>query len=119
MIVKENVTVYRCEHCNKKLFKKQAMELHEKWCSKNPSNAKACSLCSFLKETTIEYTVERYNGFGDASIDKKAKAFQCTKLNKMLYPLKVQKLGLDKKYPETFETQEPMPKECEHFEIIW
>lgn len=117
MKIKTGVTVYRCDHCKKKMFRKGAMERHEKWCDSNPDNHKACSDCCFLQETTVGV----YSGtdpYGDANT-KYVKAFKCTKLDKMLYPLKVQQKGLVEKYPDTFEEQEPMPKECEHKEFIW
>ena len=34
----------------------------------------------------------------------------------LVYPTKVERLGLPEKYPETFEDQIPMPKECEDFD---
>lgn len=111
MNIKENVTVYQCDHCKRKMFVKSAMERHEKWCGNNPNNFKACSGCKFIEETTIEWDYDAFDGYGTA----KSKAFRCTKLDKMLYPLKVEKKGLPEKYPETFDGQDPMPKECEHF----
>lgn len=121
MNIKENVTVYICEHCKKKMFVKGAMERHEKWCYSNPDNFKACSACMYLEEIEIFYDVNRdslghnYGVIHDAYTEtKKAKGFHCKKLDKILYPLKVEKKGLPEKYPETFDKQEPMPKECEH-----
>lgn len=120
MKVKENVTLYKCDFCSKKLFVKHAMENHEKWCGNNPENVRACSGCKFLEETTVDYE-QNYNSFGegygvifDAGTETKtSKAFRCAKLDKLVYPLKVEKKGLVEKYPETFENQIPMPKECE------
>lgn len=117
MKIKKGVTVYRCDYCKKKMFRKGAMERHERLCDSNPENSKACSGCSFLQETTVEV----YSGtdpYGDERT-RDVKAFRCTKLDKMLYPLKVEQKGLVEKYPDTFEDQEPMPKECEHREFIW
>ena len=117
MKIKTGVTVYHCDHCKKKMFRKHAMEKHEKWCASNPDNNKACSGCCFLQETTIE--VDYGDNYFNEPVLKKVKAFRCTKLDKLLYPLKVEARGLDKKFPETFDEQEPMPKECEHFDLIW
>lgn len=111
MRVKQNVTVYYCDHCKKKMFRKHAMEHHEKWCPKNPDNTKACTYCKHLKETIIETYFDAFDG--EHTVNRKA--FQCTKLDKLVYPLSVQRRGLDKRF-ETFSEQEPMPKECDHKE---
>lgn len=104
MIIKENVTVYQCDHCKKKLFVKGAMERHIKWCTHNPENWVACTGCIHISEEQIEINSDerRY-----------AKAFRCKKLDQLVYPKKVEKLGLHKRY-STFDDQIPMPKICEH-----
>ena len=104
-----NTTVYKCEFCSKKLFRKFAMEHHEKYCNYKLENQPACASCQFLKETTNDIFSDDGN-----YVVKKAKAFECTKLNKMLYPLKVVAKGLLERYPETFAEQELMPHNCEH-----
>lgn len=111
-------TVHQCDHCNRKMFVKSAMEKHEKWCSKNPANFTACSGCVFLKETTIEYTAFYHNPYGETEVEKTAKSFKCEKLDKVLYPRIVQRKRLNTKYPETFEGQEPMPVNCEHMSFF-
>lgn len=115
MKIRENVTVYSCEFCKKKLFKKQAMELHEKWCDSNPENKKACAGCINLEDIKIPYTVFGFNGYSEVEENREAKGFRCKHFDKILYPLKVEKKGLALKYPETFENQEPMPKECDQW----
>lgn len=85
------------------------MEHHEKWCASNPDNWKACSGCVNLEETLVE--VE--SGYMEDGV-RDAKAFRCKVLNKLLYPIKVERRGLNKLYPETFKNQEPMPKLCSH-----
>ena len=112
MKIKENVTVYQCEHCKRKMFVKSAMERHEKYCEKNPDNFKACSVCKYIKSARIEYYTEN----DEARV---ANGFKCTKLNRILYPTKAERKGLPEKYPETFEGQYPMPNECEHFEDLY
>lgn len=126
MIVKENITVYKCEHCTKKLFVKKAMELHEQWCNLNPDNFRICYECNHLERVNIEYEkdIQRLGANLGVIFDtetRKASGFKCTKLNLLLYPLKVEKKGLPDLYPETFDEQYPMKKECEHFKTkdIW
>lgn len=110
MKTKTNVTLYICDHCKKKMQRKGAMEEHEKWCPKNPENEKACTYCPFLKETDVTIYYDTFDGEGSTV----KKGFRCTKLDKLLYPLSVQRRGLDGRFPEHFGEQEPMPKTCEH-----
>ena len=53
MKVKENVTVYSCEYCKKKLFRQHAMEAHEMMCNKNPDNYRPCYGCKYLEKERI------------------------------------------------------------------
>jgi len=122
MKVKENVTVYQCEFCKRKMFVKHAMEKHEKWCYSNPENFRACSGCKHLEEVTVEYsysvpTIGDHLGviFDGSTVERKTTGFHCKKLDKQLYPFKAEKKGLIEKYPESFEDKEPMPKTCEHY----
>lgn len=114
MKVEENLTRYHCDFCSKKLFVKGAMVRHEKMCGNNPENAKACNGCKFIEEVEVPYEVD-HDDYG--SVTRNAKGFRCTKLNKLLYPLIVEKKKLPERYPHTFENQEPMPKECEYREV--
>jgi hypothetical protein len=114
MKVKENVTVYQCEYCKKKLFVRGAMGRHEKWCTYNPENFAACSGCDHLEETRVAYTKDGDDGH---TCHLQSTAFRCKKLDQMVYPKKVEKKGLLTKYPETFKNQIPMPKECIHHTI--
>jgi len=122
MIVAENVTVYKCEHCGKKLFRKYAMANHEAKCNSNPINIPACYGCQFLEQ--IETTYEKMcNSFGEDygvrfdshSETVKTNGFRCVKLDKELYPPKVLIKGIIDKYPESFENKELMPNDCDHF----
>lgn len=113
MIIKENITIYICEHCGKKLFRKHSMVFHEQFCSSNPANKKACAGCIHLRETIVEVSVPDCSNDYDGPATRNVTGFLCEKKNIMVYPLKVQRLGLTEKYPDTFENQEPMPKDCE------
>ena len=58
----QQMTVYICEHCKRKMFNKGAMTLHERRCKENPNNKHQCfKYCKFLQkgvnedgETTFE-----------------------------------------------------------------
>lgn len=110
MKITGGVTVYTCDHCKKKYFVRSACEKHEDFCDSNPKNLKACMGCIFLEETKVEYSIDTCGGYGPDT--RKSNGFRCSQKNQLLYPLKVERLGLPDKYPETFEEQEPMPKEC-------
>lgn len=86
------------------------MEKHEIACYSNPENFRICSDCDHLEEIQVSYWVDGWDGGREV----KTKGFRCNKLDKILYPYKVEKMGLAEKYPESFDGQEPMPKQCEH-----
>ncbi len=111
MKTKENITVYICDHCKKRYFKKHACENHEPVCYSNPENKSACSDCQFLKQGTTEVYYDMFDG----EHSRQCKSFTCEKLNKGVYPFKVVRMGIIDKHPETFEDQIQMPKECEHY----
>ena len=111
MKVKENISVYICEHCGKRMFRMAAMVKHEVACYSNPENDRACSGCVHLEQIKTSYVVDTYNGEREVPTN----GFRCKKLDKMLFPYKVEKKGLNTKYPESFENQEPMPKKCAEF----
>ena len=111
MKVQENITLYSCDFCKKRMVRKHAMIKHEPSCYSNPENKPACSDCKFLEEIKVEY----YYDFGMGKSRAEVKGFKCNKLEQIMYPFKVVKKGLLEKYPETFEGQIQMPKECEHF----
>jgi len=116
----ENVTIYKCDFCKKELKRKHAMIKHEDLCLNNPKNHKAClSGCAFLTTEKIDVLFEyRYDSDYGSSI-KKVSAFRCTKLDNLMYPFSIErKKDMLKKYPETYEGQEPMPHKCEHFESM-
>lgn len=111
MKTKESVTVYQCDYCSKKLFRKNAMIHHEQWCNSNPKNMAKCMGCDHLKETVNVV----YGDYFGQEYEKSCKSFKCEKLNKILYPAKVIRKGLLDKYPESFEDQELMPTDCEFY----
>jgi hypothetical protein len=111
MKIKENVTVYGCDFCKKKMLVKRAMERHIEFCPSNPENFKKCFYgCKYLEARTVEFYDHR------EETERQSNGYRCSKLDQFLYSLKAERLGLPDKHPESFEDQKPMPKECEHFE---
>lgn len=114
MKVIENVTLYKCDHCGKKLQRKHAMEAHEKKCSSNPENDRMCSSCIFLEKVNISYEphVQSYEGTLNSSI-----CFKCTKKDIFMFPVSFE--YSNKGVPPYVEyqgeeiIQQPMLKECD------
>lgn len=115
----ENITIYKCDFCKKELKRKYAMELHEKLCNNNPENHKKClSGCNYLETEIIDIDYETYydheNGEQQYKTERKT-VFKCTKLNKLMYPYSIEKKDLPNRFPNSYDMQEPMPKECDEF----
>lgn len=109
----KDVTIFICDHCNKKLFRKHAMIKHEQLCIKNPDNTKACFGCVHLDIEEVERVTHRsYDG--DEHFQKSG-CFKCVKLKKLMYSFKAEQRGLPELYPDDFDGQEKMPHECRHF----
>lgn len=120
MEVKENRTTYHCDFCKKYLFNRRAMEKHEAICINNPINIRACLRCGgceYLTMDTIEVSFERGYVVDEGYISdlQEKNVFKCDKLNKLMFPYSIERKNLHMKYPDTYQDQEPMPKECEHF----
>lgn len=87
MKVKENINVYCCDFCKKKLFIRQAMERHEERCHANPINFRPCFNCIYLERQTIEYDSGVTNYHTGETIYRNGEAFYCSrKIQFMLHP---------------------------------
>lgn len=106
----KNVTIYQCDFCKKKLYRKHAMVKHEDLCNNNPKNFKACMDCKYLEK--IQMDVSWQNGNPESEDIKQVDVFNCTKLDKLMFPFSIERKGLHKKY-DTYSDQEPMPVNCE------
>ncbi len=111
MKITENVTVFKCDFCTKKLYRRHAMVKHEDQCLNNPKNHKACFDCIFLdKVKTDVYWMVGSPEYVENS--KQASVFKCTKLDKLMFPYSIERRKLHEKY-DTYSDQEPMPSICE------
>lgn len=109
-------TVYVCEYCKKKYFRKHAAIQHEELCNSNPKNHSVCSICIHIEKIKIDVEYQNHE-YGGVDI-KQATAFYCPIKNKKLYPLIVRKKKLPERFPETFDDQEPMPTECNDLKLF-
>jgi len=108
-MIKEIKTTYKCDFCKKHMFRSDAMLRHESICPKNPENFVMCNGCNHLEEYEKDYQCAH----GEYSYGRHSKSFYCKKYEKGLYPPKAKHLV--EQYPDTFEDEEQMPKECEHY----
>lgn len=110
MIIKENITLYKCEYCGKALFRRKMMEKHEDLCNNNPKNFKACMDCKFLEKVQVD--VHWLDGHPDYNAnERKVEAFKCNKLDKLMFPFSIERKKLHEKY-DTYADQERMPNAC-------
>jgi len=111
MIVTENITVYQCEFCKKKLYRKHAMLKHEDLCNNNPKNFKACMDCKFLEKIQIDaHWIVGNPEYVENS--KQVDVFKCNKLDKLMFPFSIERRKLHERF-DTYSDQEPMPVNCE------
>lgn len=114
MKIIENVVVYKCEYCDKKLFRKNAMINHEAKCSRNPLNIRACFDCAMCEKVNIKYEPEPQIYCGGLS---ESTAFKCLSKNTYMYPPKIE--FSEKGIPDYVEfngeeiIQDKMPISCE------
>ena len=117
----ENVTLYKCDYCNKELKRKHAMIKHEKTCERSPDVEKACFNCKHLDsiEKEVWFDNPYYNPDYSNSREgdyKKVNVFHCKKLDKLMFPYSIEKRDLHNRFPSTYEEQEAMPHKCFYFE---
>jgi hypothetical protein len=106
----KNVTLYQCDFCSFKRQRKWALLHHEAHCSKNPKNQHPCFNCEHLKVDTYWDEHAKIEGGEIVYVDGPTlKKFICTKLDKMMYSFKAEKMSLPEKYPDDFEDNERMP----------
>lgn len=112
MKIKENITIYQCEHCSKVYQRENYCIEHENVCSKNPENIPACwNYCEHLVKK--EFVEESYNGWDSYTF--KGKSFYCKKKDMFMKPITSDKKGSEIRYEcDTVDTV--MPRECEDFE---
>lgn len=114
----ENVTIYKCDFCRKELKRKHAMVNHENRCFNNPENYRICfNGCIHLESKNDGKEEIHYISGGDDAIRyvNTPNYFFCNKKKIKIYTPQAEFRGLLEEYPETFEYQEPMPKECKSF----
>lgn len=113
-----NQTRYRCDFCGKEYYKVDACERHEHRCGSNPKNFTSCGQqCVFLREVEKHVETDYMSYDGSPSTIKK-RGFYCLKKQIRMYPVIAERRGLVNKYPENFEDEIIMQKDCEDYEYF-
>lgn len=112
----ENVSVYQCDFCKKKLFVKWAMKKHEAQCDNNPLNIKPCMSCEHLNQVDKDVWFDNpyYNPDYNDNEGKtqSVKVFKCEIKDILMFPFKIEKHKRHIIHPSTYDGQEPMPNNC-------
>ena len=116
----ENVTLYKCDFCGKKMQRKHAMIEHEKKCSHNPLNKRKClEFCENLVrvEIFVEPSVQTYTQSDELV---KSSCFKCKAKNIFMYSPKIEHSNRGVPdyvlHNEKEIIQEPMPLHCDLFD---
>jgi len=109
--------VYKCEHCNKLYqIKRYALE-HEKSCSKNPENKKAClDGCTFLikKDAKVYIGIDHY--YTGEPVYENRTLLYCEHKKIFLYPPKSEhKQNYYTEFYDEENENKPMPMTCDNF----
>jgi len=113
MKIRENVTLYICEHCKKEMKTEKGMKNHEVKCDLNPLNQRLCHHCEHLECKDKLVDIERPEPHYDSTT--KTKGFKCKELNIELYPYSAEKKNLLNRFPDTFDGIEAMKRRCDNF----
>jgi hypothetical protein len=110
--------VYKCEYCNKMYQRKRFALEHEKICSKNPENKRAClDGCIHLTKKKVEVK-DRIDDYYTGEIEYVIRTlFYCDKKKIFLYPPECE--YKDNYYTNFYNEEDenkPMPKECDEYE---
>lgn len=117
MRVKENITLYICEHCKKRYEVKPAAERHELYCFRNPANFHACfKHCKHLIKDKEKFDEDPHGGW--ATTDMERVSFQCAITKQFMYSFVAERRNCVPVYNDWEEDREyiRMPLECEHYE---
>jgi hypothetical protein len=113
-MITETKEVYKCGHCRKLYQIKNACERHEKMCTRNPDNHRACHDCTVLKKVK-ETIYDGYDVNGDEG-EIEVGVLYCSKLDTFIHPPKVEIKGTA--FEIGHKSNLPMPKECDKQEKI-
>jgi len=114
-------TIYECEFCGKYYKRKHHAINHESGCKLNPDNFQRCISCSFLEQKEINVHYDKMClgenlGVYYTDGERKQELLYCNKKQIFVYPYWTSNPILQEDIPDEIPN-EPMPKECDYFEI--
>lgn len=109
-MITETKEIYKCEYCKKLYQKKHFAKTHEKMCSKNPDNDRACFDCVHMTKKDVEI-YRQYNDEG-GEFKEKLKLCYCPKIESFLHPPKVE--HKNNKFELVDKSNQPMPRKCKY-----
>jgi len=121
MIINNNPT-YRCGFCGKVYLQKHWCEKHEPNCKRNPDNYQKCTDgCSFLEKKEAKYIYQGISmGENMAVVYEEKEGVKdllfCTKKKEFVYPFWCSNPILQEDIIDEIPN-EPMPKNCDLFDI--
>ncbi len=103
----KSINAFKCDFCSKLYQLERFAISHEKSCTKNPENDRACFNCSNLSKESFEID----NG-DEYHRPFQVKLLYCKAKKICVHPPSVEYKG---NAIETGEPNDPMPKECDQF----
>lgn len=108
-MITQETTIYKCEHCGKKQFRKCDMSRHEKWCKKKPENKHKCfQFCVYLKKDTEE--IEGTGNIWEERGNVTRCTFTCEKTMQRMYSFIAERRGIP-----MHDGEVRMPTECDMY----
>jgi hypothetical protein len=118
MKIKENVTLYICDHCGKKYQVKNAAIIHEQFCFRNPVNTHKCfEHCDHLIKGKEIFAFDDHPMGGEFSVSRTS--FQCGISGKYMYSFIAEKRNIVPVYNDVEESREyeRMPLQCDDYKV--
>ena len=98
-------TVYQCDYCGKKQYRKCDMTKHEKWCKKNPKNDHKCF------QYCVHLVRDREDCYDEGESPKTRRTFTCSLLNKKMYSYIAERRDIVRNLYDC----ERMPLQCDSY----
>lgn len=119
MKITENVNVYKCDYCNRKMFVKPAMGKHESRCMSNPINKRPC-LEGCLNLEVVKISYDDGDDYYGEPLQRDSKAFYCKLKERLMCHPKVEYFNrkeiLSYVWLNDVETEQScMPQECKEY----
>ncbi len=106
-MITETKEIYKCEHCRKLYQIKRFAEAHEKSCTKNPDNFRACLTCTHPIKKDVTFSYDTFQGEDERTV----RILYCPVKEMYIHPPSVEHKGTAFELGDYLN--EPMPKVCD------